>query len=40
MSAPLARPPGPFAAVAAVSAGQLSRAKAARGPLLFVTTLQ
>lgn len=33
-------PPGYPAAVAAVYAGQLARAKAARGPLLFVATVQ
>jgi ABC-2 type transport system ATP-binding protein len=38
--APLATAPGPFAALGAVYAGQLSRARAARGPLLFVATLQ
>lgn len=32
--------PGPVAAISAVAAGQLSRARAARGPLLFVATLQ
>lgn len=32
--------PGPFAAFAAVYAGQLARARVARGPLLFVATLQ
>jgi ABC-2 type transport system permease protein len=32
--------PGPLAALSAVYAGQLSRARAARGPLLFVATLQ
>ncbi|MCW2724584.1 MAG: transporter integral rane transport protein [Frankiales bacterium] len=37
---PLAARPGPLAALSAVYAGQLSRAKAARGPLLFVATLQ
>jgi ABC-2 type transport system permease protein len=40
MTAPLAARPGPLAAVSAVYAGQLSRARAARGPLLFVATLQ
>jgi ABC-2 type transport system permease protein len=39
-AAVLAPAPGPFAALAAVTTGQLSRAKAARGPLLFVATLQ
>jgi ABC-2 type transport system permease protein len=37
---PLAARPGPLAALSAVYAGQVSRAKAARGPLLFVATLQ
>lgn len=32
--------PGPLAALSAVYAGQLSRARASRGPLLFVATLQ
>ena len=32
--------PGPWAALSAVYAGQVSRARAARGPLLFVATLQ
>jgi ABC-2 type transport system permease protein len=32
--------PGPFAAFAAVYAGQLARARVGRGPLLFVATLQ
>lgn len=36
----LAPAPGPVAALAAVYAGQVSRARAARGPLLFVATLQ
>ncbi len=36
----LAAGPRPLAALAAVYTGQLSRAKAARGPLLFVATLQ
>jgi ABC-2 type transport system permease protein len=36
----LANRPGPLAALSAVYAGQLSRARAARGPLLFVATLQ
>ena len=36
----LAEPPGPVAAFAAVYAGQVSRARAARAPLLFVATLQ
>ncbi|MCA1712685.1 MAG: ABC transporter permease [Actinobacteria bacterium] len=40
MTYPLAAAPGPFAALRAVTAGQLSRARAARGPLLFVATLQ
>ena len=40
MTAVLAPRPGPLAALSAVYAGQLSRAKAARGPLLFVATLQ
>lgn len=40
MTTPLAAAPGPFAALAAVTSGQLSRARAARGPLLFVATLQ
>jgi ABC-2 type transport system permease protein len=40
MTVALAPAPGPVAAVTAVMAGQLSRAKAARGPLLFVATLQ
>lgn len=39
-AAVLAPAPGPFAALAAVTTAQLSRAKAARGPLLFVATLQ
>ena len=38
--APLAPAPGLLAALAAVYTGELSRAKAARGPLLFVATLQ
>jgi ABC-2 type transport system permease protein len=37
---PLAPRPGAAAALAAVYVGQLSRARAARGPLLFVATLQ
>lgn len=37
---PLGPAPGPIAALAAVYRGQVSRAKAARGPLLFVATLQ
>jgi ABC-2 type transport system permease protein len=37
---PLAAAPGPLAALGAITAGQLSRARAARGPLLFVATLQ
>jgi ABC-2 type transport system permease protein len=36
----VAAAPGPWAALTAVTAAQLSRAKAARGPLLFVATLQ
>ena len=40
MTAPLAAAPRPMAALSAVYAGQVSRAKAARGPLLFVATLQ
>jgi ABC-2 type transport system permease protein len=36
----LAVRPGPLAALGAVATGQLSRARAARGPLLFVATLQ
>jgi ABC-2 type transport system permease protein len=36
----LAARPSPLAALAAVTTGQLSRARAARGPLLFVATLQ
>ena len=40
MTAVPAARPGPLAALSAVYAGQLSRAKAARGPLLFVATLQ
>jgi ABC-2 type transport system permease protein len=36
----LAPAPGPVAAVAAVYSGQLSRARASRGPLLVVATLQ
>jgi ABC-2 type transport system permease protein len=36
----LAPRPSPLAALAAVTTGQLSRARAARGPLLFVATLQ
>jgi ABC-2 type transport system permease protein len=39
-AAPLAAAPRPLAALAAVYAGQLARARAARGPLLFVATLQ
>ena len=39
-AAPLAPAPGPLAALCAVTAGQLSRVRAARGPLLFVATLQ
>jgi ABC-2 type transport system permease protein len=39
-AAVLAPAPGPLAALSAVTTGQLSRAKAARGPLLFVATLQ
>ena len=37
---PLAPAPGPLAALSAVYAGQVSRARAARAPLLFVATLQ
>jgi ABC-2 type transport system permease protein len=37
---PLAPAPGALAALGAVYAGQLARARAARGPLLFVATLQ
>ncbi len=37
---PLAPAPGPLAALTALYAGQVSRARAARGPLLFVATLQ
>ncbi|MCU1674533.1 MAG: type transporter [Frankiales bacterium] len=40
MTVPLAAGPGPLAALSAITAGQLSRARAARGPLLFVATLQ
>lgn len=40
MTSVLAAAPRPFAALAAVYAGQVSRAKAARAPLLFVATLQ
>lgn len=40
MTTPLAIRPSPMAAVSAVYAAQLSRARAARGPLLFVATLQ
>jgi len=40
VTVPLAAAPGPFAALSAVYAGQVSRARAARGPLLFVATLQ
>lgn len=40
MTAGPAPRPAPLAALSAVYAGQLSRAKAARGPLLFVATLQ
>ena len=39
-AAPLAPAPGPLAALSAVTSGQLSRGRAARGPLLFVATLQ
>jgi ABC-2 type transport system permease protein len=39
MTAPAAAP-GPLAALVALTQGQLSRARAARGPLLFVATLQ
>jgi ABC-2 type transport system permease protein len=37
---PLAPAPGLLASLSAVYAGQVSRARAARGPLLFVATLQ
>ena len=37
---PLGPAPGPLTALAVVYRGQVSRAKAARGPLLFVATLQ
>ena len=37
---PLGPAPRPLAAFAALYAGQVSRARAARGPLLFVATLQ
>jgi ABC-2 type transport system permease protein len=40
VTTPLAARPGPLAATAAIYAGQLSRARAARGPLLLVATLQ
>ena len=40
MTTPLALAPGLPGAFAAVYAGQVSRAKASRGPLLFVATLQ
>ena len=40
MTATLAARPGPLAALGAITSGQLSRARAARGPLLFVATLQ
>ena len=40
MRPPLGTRPGPVAATGAVVTGQLSRARAARGPLLFVATLQ
>lgn len=40
MTVMLGARPGPVSAVSAVYAGQLSRARAARGPLLFVATLQ
>ena len=40
MTATLTARPGPVAALGAITAGQLSRARAARGPLLFVATLQ
>ena len=40
MTTPLAAAPGQWAALSAVYTGQVSRAKAARGPLLFVATLQ
>lgn len=37
---PLAPPPGLLSGLGAVYAGQVSRARASRGPLLFVATLQ
>lgn len=40
MTTPLAARPGAAAAMAAVYTGQLSRARTARAPLLFVATLQ
>lgn len=40
MTAPLGARPGPLAALGAVYAGQLSRARASRGPLLIVATVQ
>lgn len=40
MTTPLATRPGPVASLSAVYAGQLSRARTARGPLVFVATLQ
>lgn len=40
MTARLGVAPRPLAALSAVYAGQLARARAARGPLLFVATLQ
>lgn len=39
-AAPLAPAPGTLPALAAVCTGQLARARTARGPLLFVATLQ
>lgn len=40
LQSPLAPAPGRWAALSAVYVGQVSRARAARGPLLFVATLQ
>lgn len=40
LRAPLAPAPGRWSALTAVYVGQVSRARAARGPLLFVATLQ
>lgn len=40
MMTPLAAAPGLLAGLSAVYTGQVSRAKASRGPLLFVATLQ